>query len=80
MRSWLVRSTQQRGSLGGLAQLPSRQQQKVRPASTMRALTGHISGFLERIAEVNNGLDDLEGQRLVPFTVEGQQLGYLKQE
>lgn len=45
----------------------------------MRALAaGHIPGFRKRVSEVNNGLD--EARKLVPFCVEGQRLGYLKQE
>lgn len=46
----------------------------------MQALKGHIPGFLDRIAENNNGLSELSERKLVPFVVDGQQLGYLKQE
>lgn len=46
----------------------------------MQPLTGHIPGFLQRIAEVNNGLEDLTAGQLVPFQVDGQRLGYLKQD
>eukprot|EP00879_Flechtneria_rotunda_P013380 GHRR01013970.1.p1 GENE.GHRR01013970.1~~GHRR01013970.1.p1 ORF type:complete len:379 (+),score=64.49 GHRR01013970.1:372-1508(+) len=46
----------------------------------MAALTGHISGFLQRIDAVNNGLNELTAGNLVPFKVDGQQLGYLKPE
>lgn len=44
----------------------------------MRALNGHVPGFRERVREVNNGLS--EAAQLVPFCVDGQRLGYLKQE
>lgn len=46
--------------------------------ATVRALKGHIPGFSGRVSEVNNGLN--EATKLVPFCVEGQRLGYLKQE
>lgn len=49
-------------------------------ATVMQPLTGHIPGFLQRIAEVNNGLEDLTACQLVPFQADGQRLGYLKQE
>jgi hypothetical protein len=42
------------------------------------ALKGHIPGFRQRIADVNNGLG--EASQLIPFCVDGQRLGYLKQE
>lgn len=46
---------------------------------SLKALAaGHIPGFRQRVSEVNNGLD--ESRKLVPFCVEGQRLGYLKQE
>lgn len=44
----------------------------------VQALTGHIPGFRQRVAEVNNGLD--EAANLMPFCVDGQHLGYLKPE
>lgn len=43
-------------------------------------LTGHVPGFLRVIAEVNNGLPALTSGKLVPFTIDGQQLGYLRPE
>jgi hypothetical protein len=52
----------------------------VKSATAMQPLTGHVPGFLQRIAEVNNGLEDLAAGQLVPFQVDGQRLGYLKQE
>ncbi len=53
-------------------------QQAVRGMTSCQALKGHIPGFRQRIADVNNGLH--EAAQLVPFCVEGQRLGYLKQE
>jgi hypothetical protein len=41
-------------------------------------LWGHIPGFLQRVAEVNNGLH--AAGELVQFCVQGQRLGWLKQE
>jgi hypothetical protein len=52
----------------------------VKSATAMQPLTGHVPGFLQRMAEVNNGLEDLTAGQLVPFQVDGQRLGYLKQE
>eukprot|EP00775_Hariotina_reticulata_P008480 gene8480-8662_t len=45
----------------------------------MQNIKGAVPGFLQRIAEVNNGLEQLTSGQLVPFVIEGQQLGYLQQ-
>jgi hypothetical protein len=52
--------------------------QQQRGMATVRALKGHISGFRERVLEVNNGLH--EANELAPFCVDGQRLGYVKME
>jgi hypothetical protein len=46
----------------------------------MHSIQGAIPGFLQRVAEVNNGLEQLTSGQLVPFVIEGQQLGYLQQK
>ena len=55
-----------------------KQQQAVRGMTACHALKGHIPGFRQHIADVNNGLG--EASQLIPFCVDGQRLGYLKQE
>jgi hypothetical protein len=67
--------TQTRAAAGAAATAAVQQQ---RGMATVRALKGHIPGFRERVSEVNNGLD--EANKLVPFCVGGQRLGYIKQE
>eukprot|EP00878_Enallax_costatus_P023531 GHUV01025031.1.p1 GENE.GHUV01025031.1~~GHUV01025031.1.p1 ORF type:complete len:331 (+),score=83.90 GHUV01025031.1:127-1119(+) len=80
MRSLLLCTSQRRACFGRAFQATQQQQQLAVKAAAMQPLTGHIPGFLDRIAEVNNGLSELTERKLVPFGVDGQQLGFLKQD
>lgn len=41
---------------------------------------GYIPRFMQRVAEVNNGVEQLTAGQLVPFLIDGHNLGYLKPE
>ena len=48
--------------------------------STMLIPSSHIPGYLQRIAEVNNGVQYLGTAGLLPFVVGGSPVGHVKKE